>query len=120
MRKIARFLLVPKWPRDWFDATTNHGSLMCQLIIKNLLSRRYPKITLASLSLYNMAGYIWFSFEDFDKDCIVLVNNLPKIFAEDKLLRLFQPHGRIRMVGKACGETSSVYYFNYFIATYIF
>ncbi len=48
-----------------------------------------------------MIDYIGFSFEDFDKDCIVLVNNLPKSFNEDKLLRLFHPMGRIRVIGKA-------------------
>ncbi len=79
--------------------------------MRHLLSRHFPKITLASRSLSTMFDYIGFSFGDFDKDCIVLVNNLPKSFDEDKLLRLFHPMGRIRVVGKAYGETSGENYF---------
>ncbi len=53
-----------------------------------------------------MIDYIGFSFDDFDKDCIVLVNNLSKSFNEDKLLRLYHPLRRIRVIDKAYGETS--------------
>ncbi len=58
-----------------------------------------------------MIDYIGFSFDDFDKDCIVLVNNLPKSFNEDKLLGLFHPMGRIRVVGKAYRETTGENHF---------
>ncbi len=59
-----------------------------------------------------MIDYIGFSFDDFDKDCIVLVNNLPKSFNEDKLLRLFHPMGRIRVIDKSYGETSGFDFFD--------
>ncbi len=88
--------------------------------MKHLLSRHFPKNTLDSLSLSTMIDYLGFTFEDFPKDCVVVVENLPKLFDEDKLLRLFHPMGRIRVVGKAYGETSGEFHFIFLIATCIF
>ncbi len=48
------------------------------------------------------------------KECVVVVENLPEAFNEGKLLRLFHPLGRIRVVGKGCGETSGEFHFNFF------
>ncbi len=61
-----------------------------------------------------MIDYLGFTFEDFPKECFVVVENLPEAFNEDKLLRLFHPLGRIRVVGKGCGETSGEFHFNFF------
>ncbi len=88
--------------------------------MKHLLSRHFPETTLASRSLSTMIDYLGFTFEDFPKECVVVVENLPEAFNEDKLLRLFHPLGRVRVVSKGCGETSGEFHFNFLIATSIF
>ncbi len=56
--------------------------------------------------MITMLDFIGFTFEDFDKECVVIVNQLPKSCNEDNLLELFCPFGYIRVVGKRVGETS--------------
>ncbi len=52
-----------------------------------------------------MLDFIGFTFEDFDKGCVVIVNQLPKSGSEDKLLELLCHFGYISFVGKGVGET---------------
>ncbi len=53
-----------------------------------------------------MLDYIGFTFEGFDSACVVIVDELPKSYNEDNLLRLFWPFGYIRVVGKPVGENA--------------